>query len=151
MMADTAQAMDVLDRLSSMGVGVSVDDFGTGYSSLAYLKRLPVDELKIDRSFVRQMAVDHDDAAIVNSTIALAHALRMKVVAEGVDDRRTWDLLGQFGCDLVQGYFVSRPVPAEELAAWLSRPPRAMSGLQLGSGPRAARGRRSRAVARRDA
>ena len=86
------------------------------------------------------MAEDHDDAAIVNSTIALAHALRMKVVAEGVEDRTTWELLDQFGCDLVQGYFVSRPVPAEELARWLSRRPRGVSDLEPASAPRAAGG-----------
>ena len=109
----------MLARLRSMGVSISIDDFGTGYSSLAYLKRLPVDELKIDKSFVSNMASDRSDAAIVRSTIGLAHDLGLTVVAEGVEDQATWDLLTEAGCDLTQGYFVSRPVPAAELGAWL--------------------------------
>jgi EAL domain-containing protein (putative c-di-GMP-specific phosphodiesterase class I) len=118
-MADAARAMDVLTRLRNMGVGISIDDFGTGYSSLAYLKRLPVDELKIDRSFVSHMALDDNDAAIVRSTIGLAHDLGLTVVAEGVEDQAAWDLLSSLGCDIAQGYYVSRPMPAEDLAQWL--------------------------------
>ncbi|HEY3060642.1 MAG TPA: EAL domain-containing protein [Chloroflexota bacterium] len=120
LMADAARAMDVLTRLRNMGVGISIDDFGTGYSSLAYLKRLPVDELKIDRSFVSHMAFDENDAAIVRSTIGLAHDLGLKVVAEGVEDKAAWDLLNALGCDVAQGYFVSRPIPAPELADWVN-------------------------------
>ncbi|TME90756.1 MAG: EAL domain-containing protein, partial [Chloroflexi bacterium] len=93
--------------------------FGTGYSSLAYLKRLPVNELKIDRSFVRDMVGDRDDQAIVRSTISLGHELGLRVVAEGVENQATWQLLERFGCDLVQGYVVSRPLPAADLALWL--------------------------------
>jgi diguanylate cyclase (GGDEF)-like protein len=121
-MSEPARAMDALDRLRHLGVGVSVDDFGTGYSSLAYLKRLPVDELKIDRSFVRNLATDESDAAIVRSTIGLGHELGLQVIAEGVEDATTWELLQRFGCDLVQGYFVSRPVVAADLGRWLSEP-----------------------------
>jgi len=119
LMADAARAMEVLSRLRSMGVGISIDDFGTGYSSLAYLKRLPVDELKIDKSFVQHMAADDNDAAIVRSTIGLAHDLGLRVVAEGIEDEATWTLLAELGCDVAQGYFVSRPLPAAELGGWL--------------------------------
>src|SRR5207245_8960812 len=101
-----------------LGVRVSVDDFGTGCSSLAYLKRLPADEVKIDRAFVCQLSTDADDAAIVRSTSGLAHELDLVVVAEGAEDQATWDCLDQFGCDLVPGYFVSRPLPAAEFDRW---------------------------------
>jgi diguanylate cyclase (GGDEF)-like protein len=120
LMADAARAMEVLSRLREMGVGISIDDFGTGYSSLAYLKRLPVDELKIDKSFVANMARDENDAAIVRSTVGLAHDLGLTVVAEGIEDRATWDLLAALGCDVGQGYFVSRPMPAAALGVWLT-------------------------------
>jgi EAL domain-containing protein (putative c-di-GMP-specific phosphodiesterase class I) len=119
LMADAARAMEVLSRLRSMGVRVAIDDFGTGYSSLAYLKRLPVDELKIDKSFVAHMATDENDAAIVRSTISLAHDLGLSVVAEGVEDQETWNLLLGLGCDVAQGFFVSRPLPAFALGDWL--------------------------------
>jgi EAL domain-containing protein (putative c-di-GMP-specific phosphodiesterase class I) len=102
-----------------MGVLIAIDDFGTGYSSLAYLKRLPVDELKIDQSFVRDMVVDSEDAAIVRSTISLAHELGLKVIAEGVEDKATWDLLAGQNCDLIQGYYLSRPLPVARATAWL--------------------------------
>jgi EAL domain-containing protein (putative c-di-GMP-specific phosphodiesterase class I) len=120
LMADAARAMEVLSRLQEMGVGISIDDFGTGYSSLAYLKRLPVDELKIDKSFVANMARDENDAAIVRSTIGLAHDLGLTVVAEGIEDQATWDLLAELGCDVGQGYYVSRPMPAAALGVWLT-------------------------------
>jgi diguanylate cyclase (GGDEF)-like protein len=120
LMADAARAMEVLTRLRQMGVGISIDDFGTGYSSLAYLKRLPVDELKIDKSFVLHMAHDENDHAIVRSTIGLAHDLGLSVVAEGVEDEAAWELLTALGCDVAQGYFVSRPLPANELRRWLA-------------------------------
>jgi diguanylate cyclase (GGDEF)-like protein len=119
LMADAARAMEVLGRLRAMGVGISIDDFGTGYSSLAYLKRLPVDELKIDKSFVAHMATDENDAAIVRSTIGLAHDLGLVVVAEGIEDQATWDMLTALGCDVAQGFFVSRPLPAAALGEWL--------------------------------
>ena len=120
-MTDIHQALEVLNRLVAMGVHIAVDDFGIGYSSLAYLKRLPVDELKIDRTFVQHMATNHADATIVRSTIALAHHLGLQVVAEGVEDKATWDLLAEFGCDIIQGYYLSRPVPATEFEQWLQR------------------------------
>ncbi len=100
---------------------VAVDDFGTGYASLGYLKRLPVDELKIDKSFVAGMGLDPKDLAIVRSTIGLGHELGLEVVAEGVEDGATWDLLARAGCDLVQGYYISQPVPAARLRHHLSR------------------------------
>jgi EAL domain-containing protein (putative c-di-GMP-specific phosphodiesterase class I) len=114
-----AQADKTVRRLSEMGVGVSIDDFGTGYSSLSYLKSLPVDEIKIDRSFVRDMAIDSDDAAIVQPTIDLGHNLHIKVVAEGVEDDATCKMLRMLGCDYAQGYFISPPLPAKELREWL--------------------------------
>jgi diguanylate cyclase (GGDEF)-like protein/PAS domain S-box-containing protein len=119
LMADAGRAMDVLGCLREMGVSVSIDDFGTGYSSLAYLKRLPVQELKIDKSFVAHMATDENDAAIVRSTVGLAHDLGLHVVAEGVEDQAAWDLLSAMGCDVAQGYFISRPLPPLVLGEWL--------------------------------
>jgi diguanylate cyclase (GGDEF)-like protein len=119
LMSDPPRALQTLTRLREMGVDVSIDDFGTGYSSLAYLKRLPVDELKIDKSFVANMATDENDAAIVRSTISLAHDLGLSVVAEGVEDQETWNLLIGLGCDVAQGFFVSRPLPAFALGDWL--------------------------------
>jgi diguanylate cyclase (GGDEF)-like protein/PAS domain S-box-containing protein len=127
LMADTDRTMDVLARLSALGVRLGVDDFGSGYSSLAYLKRLPVDELKIDKGFVRALATDATDAAIVASTVALGHALGLRVVAEGIEDRATWDLLVAQGCDVAQGYYLSRPLPAEALARWLRDSPWAVA------------------------
>jgi diguanylate cyclase (GGDEF)-like protein/PAS domain S-box-containing protein len=114
-----AQADRTVRRLREMGVGISIDDFGTGYSSLSYLKTLPVSEIKIDRSFVKDMAVDRDDAAIVQPTIDLGHNLRIKVVAEGVEDETTWKMLSLLGCDFAQGWFISKALPAEDLEAWL--------------------------------
>jgi diguanylate cyclase (GGDEF)-like protein len=119
LMAEPARALQTVTALRALGLRIAIDDFGTGYSSLAYLKRLPVDELKIDLSFVQHMAEDEADAAIVRSTIGLGHDLGLVVVAEGVEDQAAWDLLGRFGCDLMQGYFVSRPAPAADLARWL--------------------------------
>jgi EAL domain-containing protein (putative c-di-GMP-specific phosphodiesterase class I) len=119
LMADVARAQEVLGRIAALDVGLSVDDFGTGYSSLAHLKRLPVDELKIDMSFVRHMAEDATDRAIVASTVALGHSLGLQVVAEGVEDRRTQQMLAGIGCDAAQGYYLSRPLPADAVAPWL--------------------------------
>jgi diguanylate cyclase (GGDEF)-like protein/PAS domain S-box-containing protein len=121
LMADPARALAVLTRLSALGVGLAVDDFGAGYSSLAYLKDLPVDELKIDKGFVRHLATDERDAAIVASTVGLGHALGLRVVAEGIEDRTTWDLLAGMGCDTAQGYYLARPLPAQEMEGWLRR------------------------------
>ena len=98
---------------------ISVDDFGTGYSSLTYLKRLPVTEIKIDKSFVIDMATNWDGAAIVRSTIDLGHNLGLRVVAEGVEDERAQDLLREYGCDFIQGFYISRPAAPAPLGPWL--------------------------------
>jgi len=120
-MTDINRTLEVLNRLVALGIRIAVDDFGTGYSSLAYLKRLPIDELKIDRSFVQYMATNQADATIVRSTVALAHNLGIQVVAEGVEDEKTWNLLAAMDCETIQGYYLSRPVPAAELEQWLQR------------------------------
>ena len=107
----------------AMGLRLSVDDFGTGYSSLAYLKRLPIDEIKIDRSFVSAMVAREEDEIIVRSTIDLGRNLGLEVVAEGVETRAIMERLAEFGCDVAQGYYLSRPVPADELVIWLDEYP----------------------------
>ena len=121
LMTDPLRAAENLAQLQALGVRMSIDDFGTGYSSLASLKNLPVDELKIDQSFVQAMATDPSARAIVRSIIDLADALKLRVVAEGVEDRATWDVLASLGCDMAQGYFLSRPIAAAELEAWLAQ------------------------------
>jgi diguanylate cyclase (GGDEF)-like protein len=117
-MGDPQRALKVLGWLHDLGVQLSIDDFGTGYSSLAYLKRLPVQTLKIDYSFVRNMLEDEQDQIIVNSTIHLAHNLGLKVVAEGVETEQLLSQLQALGCDQAQGYFISRPMPAPDVLAW---------------------------------
>jgi EAL domain-containing protein (putative c-di-GMP-specific phosphodiesterase class I) len=128
-LSDPVRIHNVLARLAELGVCVSLDDFGTGFSSLAHLKSLPVGEIKIDRSFVTQMASDAADAAIVHTTIQLAHRLGKRVVAEGVEDQSTWRQLAAAGCHVVQGEALSRPLPAQKLAPLLTevavREPRA--------------------------
>jgi len=119
LMGDPIRAKEVLDRLSAVGVRVAIDDFGIGYSSLAYLRQLPVSEIKIDKSFVMNMAVNESDAVIVRSIIDLARNLQLRVIAEGVETEKVWRELAGLGCDLAQGYYLSRPVPAEQLTAWL--------------------------------
>ncbi|MEZ5374422.1 MAG: EAL domain-containing protein [Microthrixaceae bacterium] len=116
LMNDAVQAFEVLDRLRSIGLSVAVDDFGVGHSSLAYLKHLPLSHLKIDRGFVTTITSDPGDAAIVRSTIELAHNLGLTVTAEGAGDLETLMLLKDMGCDLVQGFFISEAVPFEQLA-----------------------------------
>ena len=118
--ADRERAQDILTRLRRSGVQISVDDFGTGYSSLSYLRELPIDELKLDRSFVFPMADDARAAALVASIIGLAHSLGLRIVAEGVETHVAYTELTRLGCDQAQGYFMSRPVPAAELDHWLS-------------------------------
>ena len=118
-MADPGRALDVLNRLSAMGVKLSIDDFGTGYSSLAHLKQMPVDELKIDKSFVTGMLEDESDAMIVRSVIDLAHNIGITVVAEGVETEEIYNRLKEMGCDAVQGYYMSKPVSADDLAKWI--------------------------------
>ena len=112
--SDPAQTKAIVGRLSALGVGISIDDFGTGYTSLSYLARLELDQIKIDRSFVSTMDSNSGDAAIVRSIISLGHDLGLEVVAEGVETAVIWDQLALLGCDVVQGYFFSRPLPAEE-------------------------------------
>ena len=119
LMADAHRTLEVLGRLRSLGIEIAVDDFGTGYSSLAYLGRLPVNELKIDRSFVGEIQTNAPNAAIVRSTITLGHDLGLRVVAEGVEDEATWRFLQRVGCDSVQGYWISRPLSAAALVEWL--------------------------------
>jgi diguanylate cyclase (GGDEF)-like protein len=114
-MAEPQRSIAVLDRLRELGVRFAIDDFGTGYSSLSYLKRLPVDEVKIDKSFVRDMAIDTDLASIVRSTIDLARNLDLMVIAEGVEDEVTIEMLGDLGCDVVQGYYFARPTGSDEV------------------------------------
>jgi|Tabmets5t2r1_1033131.scaffolds.fasta_scaffold01811_4 diguanylate cyclase (GGDEF)-like protein len=118
-LADPVRAMQILSRLDEMGVRIAIDDFGTGYSSLAYLKRLPVDEIKIDKSFILGMDESENDAVIVRSTIDLGRNLGLRVVAEGVETAKAWSRLAQLGCDIAQGYYLSRPVAADQLTEWL--------------------------------
>jgi diguanylate cyclase (GGDEF)-like protein/PAS domain S-box-containing protein len=120
LMADPLRAGENLTQLRAQGVQISIDDFGSGYSSLDSLKNLSVDELKIDQSFVQAMATDSKARAIVRAIIDLADALELRVVAEGVEDGATWDVLAGLGCDVAQGYFLSRPIDATELEAWLT-------------------------------
>ena len=120
-MDDPVRAQTTLERLSAMGFDLSIDDFGTGYSSLAYLKRLPVNELKIDKSFVLNMEHDEGDTKIVRSTIDLGHNMGLRVVAEGIESEAVWRLLADLGCDQGQGYFMSRPIPGDQMIAWLEK------------------------------
>jgi EAL domain-containing protein (putative c-di-GMP-specific phosphodiesterase class I) len=113
-MSDVTPAVELLHRMKSLGVNLSIDDFGTGYSSFSYLSRFPIDVLKIDRSFVNDITHDANDAAIVASIIALAHNLRLSVIAEGVETAEQLDYLRHQGCDEMQGYYFSKPLPAHE-------------------------------------
>lgn len=122
-MTDPTRAMAILDRLSFMGVRLSLDDFGTGHSSLSYLQRMPVNEVKIDRSFVMNMATDENDATIVRATIDLGRNLGLQTVAEGVETPEIWNQLDSLGCDMAQGYYLSRPVPPGELYVWMEARP----------------------------
>jgi diguanylate cyclase (GGDEF)-like protein len=118
-MEDPAHAQKVLDRLAELGVKLSIDDYGTGYSSLSYIMKLPVQELKIDQSFISRMATDEEISTIVRSTIDLGHNLGLQVVAEGVEDVAVWIMLRRLGCDDAQGYFMSRPLEPRALASWI--------------------------------
>lgn len=119
-MKDLPATLRMMEQLRVLGIRFSIDDFGTGYSSLSHLKRLPVDEVKIDRSFIQELENQHDDDVIVRSTIALGHALNLKVVAEGVEGASSWEMLRRLGCDLIQGYFVSKPLATREFTAWVA-------------------------------
>jgi len=124
LMVDPVGALDTLTRLKRLDVQLTIDDYGTGYSSLSYLQRLPVDAIKIDQSFVTDMLSNKDSATIVRSTIELAHNLNLTVVAEGVEDQSTFDRLADLGCDMAQGYCISRPIPADQFQAWEAGPAR---------------------------
>jgi diguanylate cyclase (GGDEF)-like protein len=120
LMSDPERALATVTRLSALGARISVDDFGTGYSSLANLRRFPIDELKIDRSFVSPMLTDESDLIIVRSTINLGHDLGLRVIAEGVEDEETLRRLACFGCDLAQGYYMSRPLAPDAFETWIA-------------------------------
>jgi EAL domain-containing protein (putative c-di-GMP-specific phosphodiesterase class I) len=120
-MSDPPRTIDVLTRLREIGVAVSLDDFGAGHSSLAHLKQLRVDKLKIDQSFVLNIADDPHNAAIVRSIVDLAHRLNLHVIAEDVEKHAAWKLLADCACDQAQGHFVARPMPGDTLGAWLTR------------------------------
>jgi EAL domain-containing protein (putative c-di-GMP-specific phosphodiesterase class I) len=115
----STQDFEALRLLHDLGVRLAIDDFGTGYSTLTYLRNLPLSEVKIDRSFVTDMINNQDDATIVRSTIDLGHSMGLKVVAEGVDNAQTVEALAAFKCDLLQGFFIGRPMPGSEIIAWL--------------------------------
>ncbi len=121
LMQNTDEVIEMLCQLNELGLDISIDDFGTGYSSLSYLKRFPIDTLKIDRSFVIDIATDVDDAAIVKAIIALAHSLRMRVIAEGVENAAQLAFLKQHGCDEYQGFYFSKPMPACDVIVKLRR------------------------------
>ena len=120
-MKDPDYALKVMNDLNKLGIRLSIDDFGTGYSSLSYLKKLPVDEIKIDRSFVMEMAKNNDDQVIVHTTLTMGHNLSLDVVAEGIEDASTMEKLKQMGCDLAQGYHIARPMPASDFFTWLAQ------------------------------
>ena len=118
LMQELVKSLDTLTRLRMKGIALSIDDFGTGYSSLVQLHRIPFSEMKIDRSFVINALSDEEALAIVKITIMLGHELGMKVVAEGIENQRTWDLLLSLGCDAAQGYYIAKPMPGDELLMW---------------------------------
>ncbi|NOQ89624.1 MAG: EAL domain-containing protein [Gammaproteobacteria bacterium] len=119
MMTNPQKSMEILNEFHRLGFGISIDDFGTGYSSLAYLKNLPANEMKIDKSFVLNMANDKKDKSIVKAAIDLGHNLGMKIVAEGVEDEKTFNLLNEMGCDYAQGFYMAKPMQCDDLMAWI--------------------------------
>jgi EAL domain-containing protein (putative c-di-GMP-specific phosphodiesterase class I) len=122
LMSDATAALGVLRALKSLGVVLAIDDFGTGYSSLSYLQRFPLDILKVDQSFVDELGESPEAEEIVSAVIGLAHALGLKVVAEGVETKAQLEVLRAFGCDFAQGYLFSKPLPASEVAASFGLP-----------------------------
>lgn len=129
-MDDTMRTVQVLAELDRLGARISIDDYGTGYSSLSYFRKLPLDDLKIDKSFVIGMGKNHEDATIVRSTIEMGHELGLHVVAEGVEDRETWEKLTLLGCDAAQGYYMSRPLSSVDLLKWLCESPWGISASE---------------------
>jgi EAL domain-containing protein (putative c-di-GMP-specific phosphodiesterase class I) len=119
-MIDSSRTMEKLESLTSLGITLSLDDFGTGYSSLEYLGRLPIHELKIDQSFVRRMSNTKNDAAVVNTIIAMGHGLGMDLVAEGVESKEQLDYLYEKQCGIIQGFLFSKPLPATDFAVFCS-------------------------------
>jgi EAL domain-containing protein (putative c-di-GMP-specific phosphodiesterase class I) len=119
LMRDLQNVIPSLHRLNEIGVEISIDDFGTGYSSLAYLTTLPISEVKIDRSFVRDLGITPQSSAVVTAIIALARSLGLRVVAEGVENLRQMEVLHRLGCGVMQGFLFSRPIPPDDLEAWL--------------------------------
>ena len=117
-MQEPENVIEVLSHLGVMGLSLSIDDFGTGQASLTYLKDLPVEKLKIDQSFVSDLVINPDDQLIVKATIELAHTLDLKVIAEGVESNEVFQMLADLNCDYVQGYYISRPLEAEQLSEW---------------------------------
>jgi len=129
---DDAKALDIFRQIQELGVQIAFDDFGTGYASLSYLKKFPLNGLKIDQSFVRELRAGSDDAAIVSSTISLGKLLRLSVIAEGIEDRATADLLLSMGCEKGQGYYFGRPMPATEFEErFLSKEALQISGTSV--------------------
>ena len=122
LMENVRKAIDSLERLHARGISIAIDDFGTGYSSLSYLKTLPIDSLKIDRGFIRDICHDDNDQKIVQTLISMAHSMGMKVVAEGVEEQAQLDLLCDFGVDEIQGYLLSKPVEAEDFGKMIEQP-----------------------------
>ncbi len=120
-MDDPDFAIEILTKLDAMGVSLSIDDFGTGHSSLAYVKKLPVDELKIDKSFIHNITLDNDNEAIVRAVLVLAHHMNLSVVAEGIEDAATLNMLSELGCDVAQGYYFARPMPFDQFIIWLEQ------------------------------
>lgn len=135
-MHDPERALQAVEDVRKLGLMVAIDDYGTGYSSLGYLANLPVNAVKIDRQFVIPMTTDHRREAIVRATIALGHDLGFEVVAEGVEDRETFDLLGALGCDLAQGYHLARPMPLADVAGWIAAWDPARAARTVNAGPR---------------
>ena len=127
-MHDPEDVIHSLHELSRFGMRLAIDDFGTGYSSLAYLKRFPVDTLKIDRAFITDISSDNDDVAIVEAVLGLGKHFNMKIVAEGVEDEEQLNFLADQGCDLAQGYFISQPMNLQQYIAWLEKWPYGISG-----------------------
>jgi len=138
--SDAVRAAETVSRLNALGVRISIDDFGSGYSSLAYIRKLAIAELKVDKSYVFNMTRVNDDLVIVRTLIELAHNLGLQVVAEGVEDQETWDALAGLGCEISQGFYMSRPLCAADFSAWLNDSP---WGLPDGMGKTAAKAKAS--------